>query len=498
MLPGPIVNSKQRICRAATGLHRRGARYHDAVLVLLPNGVPFVESLFTCMTGGLTCVSVPHRSTGDELRHFAKSSNARWMITDRASIPKVDEAGLTALPEDHRFLVDGEGPAPWQSIDALVADGENRLPPLAPSKRMHSIAFTSGTTGTPKGAKRNLANAGLSRAMDFLSVVPFHHDDVHLVCCPLYHASAVGMAQLHLMLGASLVIERKFDPIEWLQLVANHRVTTTSVVPTMIHDLVELDDATFRRFDVSSLRIMLTTGSPLTNEQRSKVRKRFGDVLYDMFGSTEWAWLSVAVPEDHLQRPGTIGRPVPGVAVKIVDQQRREVETGVVGELFAKTPLQIEEYHNDPKATDEALLDGYISVGDLVRQDEQGYLFLADRKTDMVISGGVNLYPPEIEAALLTHPAVRDVAIIGVPDPRFGEQLLAYVVLDKQLTDGPSTESALIDFLRPRLSGPKIPREYRFVDTIPRSQMGKILKRELREQYVTAKGTESESTVDVS
>lgn len=479
---------KTRVCKLATALHMRGAQHHDGILVMLPNGVPYLETLFMCTIGGFTSVLTPYRSTAEELEYLAENSKAKWMIADARFGDVIASANLPNIPEKNRLIVNGTPPDGWESYENVLASGRDELPPLPASKTVHNIIYTSGTTGKPKGAKRNMANAGLGPLMDFLQMIPYRHTDTHLVCCPLYHSTGSGMAQVHLLLGAQLVIQEHFKPEEWLRLVDEHKVTTAAIVPTMIHDLITLPDDVLAKYNVSSLRVIMTTGAPLTLAQRERVREIFGDVLYDMYGSTEWGWLSVAQPRDHLERPGTIGRPVPGIEIKIVDDDRNPVPQGEVGELFGKTRLQIDEYHGNREATDKASLEGFLSVGDLVRQDEDGYLFIADRKSDMVISGGVNLYPPEIESALSKHDAIQDIAVIGVPDERWGEKLLAWIVVTPGQT---LTEDEIIEFAREKLTGSKIPRLFRFVDSIPKSPTGKIRKRELRARYLAEEGSEA-------
>ncbi len=471
---------KDRVCRFANGLRARGGQYHDPVMIMMPNGVPYLESLFGCTLGSFTSVMTPYRSTSAELEYLAGNSEARWIIADVRHADVVNAANLPNIPPERRIAVNGEPPEGWTHFEEIVAQGGPDLPELSPNKIIHSIGYTSGTTGKPKGAKRDLAKAGLPIVLDFTQLVPFHHTDTHLVACPLYHAAGGGMSQVNLVLGATLVLQEKFRPEEWLALVQKHKVTTATLVPTMVHDLVTLPEEIFKKYDVSTMRVIMTSGAPLTLRQRELIRERFGDVLYDMYGSTEWGWLTVAQPQDHVERPGTLGRAVPNVEIKIVDKEGKEVPRGEVGELYARTKIVIDEYHNNKEATESSSLDGFLSVGDLARMDEEGYVFMADRKADMVISGGVNLYPPEIESVFSQHPGVMDIAVIGVPDERWGEKLVAYVVPQK---GAELTEDDLIGFAREKLSGSKIPRVFVFLESIPRSQTGKIQKRQMRDRY---------------
>lgn len=473
---------RDRVCRFANGLRALGAEYHDPVMIMMPNGVPYLETLFGCTIGSYTSVMTPYRSTSAELEYLAENSEARWIVADVRHADVVNAADLKNIPPERRIAVNGETPEGWTSFEDVVAKGGPEIPKLSPSKTIHSIGYTSGTTGKPKGAKRNLSKAGLPTVLDFTQLVPFHHTDTHLVACPLYHAAGGGMAQVNLVLGATLVLQEKFRPEEWLRIVEEHKVTTATLVPTMVHDLVTLPEEVFAKYDVSSMRVIMTSGAPLTMRQRELIRERFGDVLYDMYGSTEWGWLTVAQPHDHVERPGTLGRAVPNVEIRIVDEEGNEVPRGQVGELFARTKIVIDEYHNNAEATSAASsLDGFLSVGDLARMDEEGYVYMADRKSDMVISGGVNLYPPEIESVFSQHPAVRDIAVVGAPDERWGEKLVAYIVPEP---DSNLTEDQLVEFAREKLSGPKIPRVFEFVEKIPKSPTGKIRKRQLREEYM--------------
>lgn len=473
---------RDRVCRFANGLRALGGQYHDPVMIMMPNGVPYLETLFGCTIGSYTSVMTPYRSTSAELEYLAENSEARWIVADVRYADAVNAANLSNIPPERRIAVNGETPEGWTAFDDVVAQGGPEIPKLSPNKTIHSIGYTSGTTGKPKGAKRNLAKAGLPTVLDFTQLVPFHHTDTHLVACPLYHAAGGGMAQVNLVLGATLVLQEKFRPEEWLALVEKYKVTSATLVPTMVHDLVTLPEDVFKKYNVSSMRVIMTSGAPLTMRQRELIRERFGDVLYDMYGSTEWGWLTVAQPLDHVERPGTLGRAVPNVEIRIVDEKGEEVPRGQVGELYARTKIVIDEYHNNQKATQEASsLDGFLSVGDLARMDEEGYVYMADRKSDMVISGGVNLYPPEIESVFSQHPGVQDIAVIGAPDERWGEKLVAYVV---PIPESDLTEDQLVEFAREKLSGPKIPRVFEFVEKIPKSPTGKIRKRQLREEYV--------------
>jgi len=310
-------------------------------------------------------------------------------------------------------------------------------------------------------------------------MVPLKHGDVHLVAGPLYHSLAGGFTLVNIGLGATLLVMPRFRPEEFLALVERWKVTTSAVVPTMVRELVELPEEVRRRHDLSSLRAVVVGGAAL----EYPLVKRFAevyrpDVLYNLYGATEVGWVTIAGPRDLLDRPGTIGRVIPGCEVVLLDETRREVPPGEVGELFVKSDLLIEGYHRNAEATRSSRHGDHFTVGGLARRDADGFFFLVGRKLDLVISGGVNIYPAEVEQALLFHPGVRDAAVIGVPDERWGEALRAFVVA----ADGARLDAEEIaGFLRERLAGYKVPKQWRFVPDLPRNPTGKVLKRELRE-----------------
>jgi fatty-acyl-CoA synthase len=280
-----------------------------------------------------------------------------------------------------------------------------------------------------------------------------------------------------LTLGASLVVTDHFDAEEILALIEREAVTSTFMVPTMLVRLSALDPAVRARHDTSSVRWVLSGAAPLPTETARRFQEIYGPILWNFYGSTETGLVTLAGPEDHTAHPGTVGRPLAGNEIRILDESGGELPTGMVGELYVRNSMLISEYHGDAAATRGAMRDGFFSVGDLARIEEDGHVYLASRVHDMVISGGVNIYPAEIEEHLHLHPEVLEAAVVGVPDEEWGERLKAFVVRRPGST---LSEEEIVQFCRDGLADYKRPREVVFVDSLPRNPTGKVLKRELR------------------
>jgi acyl-coenzyme A synthetase/AMP-(fatty) acid ligase len=364
---------------------------------------------------------------------------------------------------------------PYLTIDGLVSVSKGEVPRAEVEPAV--VMYTSGTTGKPKGAVRRFAKGSAAAAFAFIGETPMSRGDVHLAVCPLYHATGSGFITMAYMVASTVLVLREFRPEAFLEVVERYRVTTTAVVPTMLHRIVDLGEDVVRRYDTSSLKAIFTGGAPLSAPLALEVMRLFGDKLYNFYGATETGTVTLAKPEDLRAAPGTIGRPVPGQDVRLFDESGRECGPSEVGELYTRSFQLIEGYHADAEGTREAMREGFFSVGDLARRDERGYFFLEGRKRDMIISGGVNVYPAEVESVLHAHPAVAEVAVVGVSDAEWGERVRAFV----SLKPGASVDGKELEmYCRARLSGPKVPRDFVFLQALPRNPTGKILKRELR------------------
>jgi fatty-acyl-CoA synthase len=411
-----------------------------------------------------------------ELEYLARHSGTEVVFFDadvadtlREAVPKLD-----GVPR-RNFISVGGAVAGFPSLEEVIEaargthqDGSNDA---------LSVMYTSGTTGKPKGAMRKLQGSALAAALAFVEQTPMTLGEVHLTVCPVYHATATGFSNFVFLLGGTVVVLASFTPEAFLSAVSRYRVTSTALVPTMIHRVVDLGPEALRAHDTSTLRAIFSGGAPLPGVLAIEAMDALGDKLYNFYGATETGVVTVAGPADLRAAPSTIGRMIPGNEIRLVDERGRDVPVGTVGELYAKSPMMVDGYHADPEATKSSMLGSYFSVGDLARRDARGLFHIEGRKRDMIISGGVNVYPAEVEAALEEHPALAEVAVVGVPDREWGERVRAFLV--RRAGREVSAEE-LKEHCRARLAGPKVPRDFVFLDSLPRNPTGKILKRELR------------------
>jgi fatty-acyl-CoA synthase len=465
----------RRIDRLAAGLRAQGLGRGDRALAVLKNSpeVFVVNSAMSRMGAG--AVSGSWRSTPRELEYLLRHSGAKAVFFEAELVDTMNAlCELSGIAKSKAFAVNGEADG-YASLDSLLRD-----PLEQPGEEQEGtvIIYTSGTTGKPKGAVRKFATGQLEGFFAFIHETPMRANDRHLVVCPMYHSTGLGFAGMALMLGGTCVIEREFEPEKFLGTIERERITTTAIVPTMLHRLMALPDEVFRRADLRGLRAVFCGGAQLPGPLATHALDRLGDVLYNFYGATETGLVTVAGPQELRRSPGTIGHCVPGTEIVLLDEGGRAVPRGSVGELYARNAMLVAGYHSDEDATSSSMRDGFFSVGDLAMQDEHGCFHIVGRKRDMVISGGVNVYPVEVEEAIASHPAVSQAAVIGVEDSEWGERLRAFVVLSAGQNVAARELKAHV---RERLSGPKVPREWVFLEHLPSNPTGKILKRELRD-----------------
>jgi fatty-acyl-CoA synthase len=446
---------RDRINRLANHFLATGVGPGSSVTIMLPNRPEFIETNAAAMRVGATVSFVNPRAPTADAKAIFDRTKADVVVTHSDDL---EGATVLRVGDDYENAI------------ASASDAEPVVDRKAQSK---VVVFTSGTTGRPKGAVRSLEqSASMSSLLGFLRTIPYKTSDVHMVVCPLYHSSGSGFATVAQGLGNSMVIVEKFSPETFCRTVQEHKVTTTTVVPTMLHQIASWDGA--KDYDLSSLRIIVCTGSPLREEVRKEARELLGNVIYDLYGSTEMGWVSIATPSDQLKAPGTVGKPVPGITVRITDPQGNSVPQGERGEVWVQSSLGMEGYMDDPDLQDERMRDGYISVKDVGYLDDDGYLHVVDRADDMIISGGVNVYPAETEIALNTHPNVDEATVLGVPDPKWGERIVAAVV-----PAGEISEDELIGWAKENAAYAAVPKEIRFMDALPRNDIGKVDKKKL-------------------
>ncbi|HXC77172.1 MAG TPA: AMP-binding protein [Candidatus Acidoferrum sp.] len=471
-----------RANRAANVFRDLGCTAQDRVAVMSFNSVEGFEISNGLRKVGLVGVPVNYRLRGSEIAYVLNDSGSGVVVAGPAHVDAVD-AARSEVAGDRRFIaLGGRTPAGWLAYEELMAGASDQQPADSEAGVIGaSMIYTSGTTGHPKGAWRP-NGVNVENILQAISIFELSESDIHLMCGPGYH-SAVGLfTALHQLLGATVVVQPKFDADAALDLVARHRVTTTFLAPTLLQRLVDAQERQPR--DVSSLRAVLLGAAPCPVPLKERAEAAFGQVLWEFYGATETGINTVLRPEDQLRKPGSCGTVVPGQEIRLVGADGAEVADGEPGEFMVRNSW-LAEYYKRPDATGRSLHEGFFSVGDIAYRDAEGYYFICDRRVDMVISGGVNIYPAEVEAALHAHPAVMDVAVIGVPDDQWGESVKAVV----QLRPGSSaTADELIGFAAARVAGYKKPRSIDFVDELPRDAAGKLLKRRIREPYWAESG----------
>jgi fatty-acyl-CoA synthase len=474
---GQLDAEVNRLCHA---LVARGVRGADRVALMLPNGTDYLIAQQALARLGGVAVQIGYRLKAGEVAYILDNAEPRATLVHTDYLATMEEARATAKAGG-ALLVVGAAPGAraerWE--DAVAGQPADRPPVVGGAEETGGgvIVYTSGTTGKPKGAARNWKQTGLDAASDMMVQVGMSTDDRHLVVCPMYHSAAPAFVAITMSLGGTVVLMNSFDAEGALALIERERVTSTLVVPTMLVRICALPEEVRKKYDTRSLRWVMSGAAPLATDVARRFMEQFGPILWNFYGSTETALVTLAGPNDHVSRPGTVGRALRGNAIRLYGDHGREVGVGEIGELYARNSMLIAGYHRNDDATRSSMRDGFFSVGDLARVDAEGFYYMESRKHDMVISGGVNIYPREIEDHLHTHPGVLEAAVIGVPDPEWGESLKAFVVR----RPGQSlTAEDVVAWCRDGLADYKRPRQVVFVDELPRNPTGKVLKRELR------------------
>ncbi|HET7338714.1 MAG TPA: AMP-binding protein [Candidatus Dormibacteraeota bacterium] len=470
----------RRANRAANVLTSLGCNEEDRVALMTFNSLEGAEISSGCRRAGLVVVPVNYRLRGSEIAYVLNDSGAKVVFADPNHI-EVMAAATPEVRDGVRFVAIGEHvPEGWLAYSELMREASETFGAVGDGLGA-SMIYTSGTTGHPKGAWRP-NGVDIANVLQIISIFELAGADVHLMCGPGYHSAVSFFTVLHQVLGATVVIQPKFDAEGALDLIERHRVTTSFMAPTLLRRLVDAQVA--RRRDTSSLRALILGAAPCPYALKQHAEDAFGQVVWEFYGATETGINTVLRPEDQLRKPGSCGTAVPGQEIRLVRSDGTETAVGEPGELMVRNTWLAEYFHR-PDATAGSLHDGFFSVGDVAYRDEEGYNYICDRRIDMIISGGTNIYPAEVEAVLSAHPAVLDVAVIGVPDDEFGEAVKAIV----QLRPGKdATSQELIEFCGERLAGYKKPRSIDFVDDLPRDAAGKLLKRKLRERYWAGAG----------
>ncbi|OPY76457.1 MAG: Long-chain-fatty-acid--CoA ligase FadD13 [Syntrophorhabdus sp. PtaU1.Bin153] len=482
---------EERASRLANGLLDMGLQKGDRIAIYSANRMEFADFYCGLPKAGLVGVPLSFHMKEEELSYCVNTSDCKMILVEPELVERVENSMSRFKSINRGQIVVFDGNVPPGMID--YEDLLKRSSPVDPRVYIRGedpfyIGYTSGTTGRPKGAvisHRARVNAFITDAIE----MDRFHGDVTLIFAPLCHAAPLINLAGSVFFGAQSVIMRRFNAEEVLRLVEKHHVTNFFGVPTMFNFILMLPPEKLHAYDLSSLKWVVSAGAPLHIGTKKRLMDFLGKdiALHEYYGSSETAKISFLHSDDTIRKNGSVGTGCLGTDIKILDVSTHQpLPVGEVGEIYMRTPSLITEYDQDPVKTKDAFVDDYMTIGDVGYLDEEGYLHLVDRSADMVISGGVNLYPKEIENVLTQHPSIVEAVVIGVPDEIWGESLLAFVVPKEGER---LTEEQVIEYVKSQLSGYKVPKKVEIVssDAIPRQPSGKVLKRELRKPYWAGK-----------
>ncbi|MBU2499182.1 MAG: AMP-binding protein [Proteobacteria bacterium] len=480
-----------RACRLANGLKNLGIGYRDTFAVLSYNRGEWMDVYAGCAKGGQIVVPVMFRLAGPEIEYIVTHAECKGFIVEAPFVELINgiRDNLPVPKDAYIFL--GEGPVPegyvgYEELLAGSSPGEHDL--FVHGDDVWNIMYTSGTTGRPKGAVRthesHLAHYVLSNIN--MGVLPT--DKVMLVM-PMCHVNSIQYSFPYTLVTAPVFVYNmvSFDPEDLLRTIGKYKITYTSLVPTHYRMILDLSDDIKRNVDVSSIRQLLISSAPASRDLKMEIMDYFKNAeLWEAYGSTEGGLATLLRPEDQFKKLGSIGKEIFGIdRIRLLDENKKEVPQGEVGEMFCRAPCLFKEYFKDPEKTKEVFEGEWFSAGDMARRDEDGYLTLVDRKANMIITGGENVYPSEVENILKAHDAVLEVAVVGVPDEKWGEAIKAVVVLKAGYEPGEDLAEILMDFCRGKIAGYKRPKSIEFIsgEEMPRTATGKVLHRVLKGRY---------------
>lgn len=471
--------------RFARLLDAAGVPERGVVAALLPNVPEFMYVMRGATWSGRTFTPINWHLNALDVRYVLENSGAAAFVAHESFASTAASAADGIIPPAACFSVGGaiEGFRPLQAMSAC---------PDAPLERPlagNMMLYTSGTTGRPRGVKPAdpavepppcmLSRMGMQMISGYIGEAA---REGHLVATPLYHAGPLTYAEGAALLGADLTLMDRWDPEEFLRLIEEKRIRSTFLVPTHFVRLLRLPEAVRSRYDLGSLRMIAHGAAPVAVEVKRRMIEWLGPILFEFYGGTEGGGTSISSPE-WLAHPGSVGRPYPGLSVHILDEARRPCPPRTVGDVYFFSAALRFEYRNDPEKTAAAYHEGMYTLGDVGWLDEEGYLYLCDRKADTIISGGVNVYPAEVEAVLLGHPRVEDCCVIGLPDEEWGEVVLAVVQTSVHPAEQPALEDDLTVLCRGRLGTHQLPRSFVFTSALPRSATGKLPRKDVRDDY---------------
>jgi acyl-CoA synthetase (AMP-forming)/AMP-acid ligase II len=441
----------------------------DGVAILCRNHRGFVDATVACSKIGAHALYLNTMFAAPQVTDVVKREKPKALVYDEEFSEMVAEAGKRRK----RFIAWFDGPEKPDCpvIEDLVEEGDDS-DLQAPEEKGRVVILTSGTTGTPKGASRSQPES-LDPAASLFSKIPLRAREPWMVAAPMFHSWGFAHFTLGMGLASTLVLRRKFDPEMTLSDAAQHECTVLAVVPVMLQRILDLGEEVIEKYDLSALRCIDVSGSALPGELATRVMDAFGDKLYNLYGSTEVAWATIATPEDLRAAPGTAGRPPRGTIVKIYDEDGKELPQGDTGRIFVGNEMLFEGYTG---GGNKDVVDGLMSTGDVGHFDDGGRLFVDGRDDEMIVSGGENVFPREVEDLLADHPKIDEAAVVGVDDEKWGQRLAAFVVAKDGLS-----EDEVKTYVKENLASYKVPRDVKFLDELPRNATGKVVKKDLVE-----------------
>jgi acyl-CoA synthetase (AMP-forming)/AMP-acid ligase II len=473
-----------RVNKLATAWKKMGLQKGDRVAVLLYNCVEFMEIYVAAAKLGVVIVPINWRLVGQEIQYIVDNSDSKGFIVGEQFIERIDgiKADLPKLPTENyiSLSINGKRFDGYQDYEDVMATGEDtELDVKVDPKDTWIQIYTSGTTGVPKGVVRSHESYiafYILNAVDYR----FTEHDYGLIIMPLLHVNSTFYSFVFTYIGGSVYIHREYDfkPQEFFELVDKEKITFTSLIPTHYAILLSLPEEERKKYDTSSIKSLLCSSAPVRRQTKMDILKAFPNAgLFEAYGSTEAGLVTLLKPEDQLKKLGSIGQECDGIdIIKLLDENGNDVPVGGVGELYSRGPMMFDEYYKMPEKTTNSFIGDFFTAGDMAKKDEEGYYYIVDRKDNMVITGGEHVYPSEVEEVISQHPAVFDVAVIGITDPKWGEAVKAVVILK----DGQqATEEEIVNICRDKMAGYKKPKSVSFItqDEMPRTASGKILHR---------------------
>lgn len=481
----------ERACRLANGLTAHGVGHRDTFAVIAYNRGEWMDFYACCGKGGQIAVPIMFRLAAPEVEYIVNHSECKAFIVEAPFVELINGIrDKLPVPKDaYIYLGDGPVPEGYVGYEEFLSRSSPEEPDLlVDGADTWTIMYTSGTTGRPKGVVRTHESNMAQYYLSNLNVGVLPTDKVMLVM-PMCHVNSIFYSFPYTLVTAPVFVYNmvSFDPEDLLRTIDKYKITYTSLVPTHYIMLLALPDEVKNSIDVSSIRQLLVSSAPARKDLKLAIMEYFKNAeLWEAYGSTEGGLVTLLRPEDQFKKLGSIGKEIFGTdRIKILDENRNEIPDGQVGELFYRTPMLFKEYLKEPEKTKGAFEGGWSSAGDMVRRDEDGYYVLVDRKANMIITGGENVYPSEVESVVGAHKAIKDIAVIGVPDDKWGEAVKAVVVLHDGYEPGEDLAREIMEFSRGKLAGYKRPKTIDFVkDTeMPRTPTGKVLHRILRDKY---------------